>query len=86
MTDSTTMTVRISQDVKQSLERLSGHTKRSKSFLAGEAIASYVTRELSIMEAIERGRDDARAGRVMPHKEAISRLRATVERAKRRTS
>lgn len=39
---STTMTVRLEDDVKDRLEVLAGATQRSKSFLAAEAIRAYV--------------------------------------------
>ena len=39
MPDTTTMTVRLSQELKGKLERLAETTKRSKSYLAAEAIA-----------------------------------------------
>ena len=39
---STTMTVRLEDDVKDRLEILAEATQRSKSFLAAEAIRSYV--------------------------------------------
>ncbi|MBB5272740.1 CopG family ribbon-helix-helix protein [Quisquiliibacterium transsilvanicum] len=39
---STTMTVRIEDELKERLERLAASTKRSKSFLAAEAIREFV--------------------------------------------
>ena len=39
---STTMTIRLDDDVKDRLEHLAGATKRSKSFLAAEAIRAFV--------------------------------------------
>ncbi len=39
---STTMTLRIEDDVKDRLEKLADSTQRSKSFLAAEAIREYV--------------------------------------------
>jgi predicted transcriptional regulator len=39
---STTMTVRLEDDVKDRLERLAESTQRSKSFLAAEAIRDYI--------------------------------------------
>jgi RHH-type rel operon transcriptional repressor/antitoxin RelB len=39
----TTMTIRLESAVKQRLDRLSTATKRSKSFLAAEAIREYVS-------------------------------------------
>ncbi len=42
ITMSTTMTVRLEDEVKQRLDDLAGVTRRSKSFLAAEAIREYV--------------------------------------------
>jgi RHH-type rel operon transcriptional repressor/antitoxin RelB len=39
---STTMTVRLEDEVKDRLERLASATQRSKSFLAAEAIRAYI--------------------------------------------
>lgn len=39
---STTMTIRLDNDVKDRLDALAGATQRSKSFLAAEAIRVYV--------------------------------------------
>ena len=41
MSASTTMTIRIPSEVKDKLERIALDTKRSKSFLAGEAVTAY---------------------------------------------
>ncbi len=79
MTNSTTLTIRISPKVKRGLGRLAAHTKRTKSFLAGEAIQDFVDRELAIVEGIKRGLDDMKAGHVTPHDDAMRRIRATVK-------
>ncbi len=39
---STTMTLRLEDDVKARLDKLAGATRRSKSFLAAEAIREFV--------------------------------------------
>ena len=80
MSSSTTLTVRLSPQVKKRLGRLAVHTKRTKSYLAGEAIADFVERELAIVEGIKRGLEDMHADRVVPHEAAIRRLRATIAR------
>jgi len=85
MSSSTTLTVRVSPQVKSRLGRLAARTKRTKSYLAGEAITDFVDRELAIVEGIERGLEDMRAGRVVPHKVAMRRLRATVARVAKET-
>ena len=75
---SETVTVRLDVETKARLERLAVHTRRTKSFLAGEAIAGYVDRELAIVEAIHRGIEDAEAGRLTRHEDAVRRLRKTI--------
>jgi predicted transcriptional regulator len=81
---SETMTIRVRPDVKEKLERIAAGTRRSKSFLAGEALAAYVERELEIIEGIQRGLDDVKAGRTVSHEEATARLLAVVEAAEAR--
>ena len=58
---STTMTIRLDDDVKERLGVLVDATQRSKSFLAAEAIRAYVeTNELQIAEIRGEGRWAAR--------------------------
>jgi len=78
---STTMTVRLPTEAKDKLERLAGHTNRSLSFLAAQAIADYADRELSVVEGIERAMADAAEGRVVPHDEAMRRIGVAIGRA-----
>jgi len=42
MAESTTVTIRVSPELKSKLEALARNTKRSKSYLAAEALATYV--------------------------------------------
>ncbi|MER8944609.1 CopG family ribbon-helix-helix protein [Mesorhizobium sp. M0959] len=72
MAASTTMTIRVSPDVKEKLDRIATDTRRSKSFLAGEAVAAYVDRELEIIEGIKRGLADVEAGRIVSHDKAMA--------------
>ncbi|TCU14023.1 putative transcriptional regulator [Rhizobium sullae] len=84
MTASTTMTIRVSPETKSKLERIAADTRRSKSFLAAEAISAYVERELEIIDGIKRGMADAEAGRVIPHEQAVAEMREVIADAKRR--
>ena len=61
------MTIRLSSSTKEKLAELAQHTRRTKSFLASEAIADYVERELAIVAGVQRGLDDMAAGRVTAH-------------------
>lgn len=83
MADSTTITIRLKPQVKEQLARLSKSTKRTRSYLAAEAIEAYVAREGAILEGISRGLDDLKADRLVPHDEAMTELDAAVEDAGR---
>jgi len=78
------MTIRISHETKQKLDRIASDTRRSKSFLAAEAVSAYVDRELEIIQGIKRGMADVRAGRIMPHERVSAEARQIIADAKRR--
>jgi predicted transcriptional regulator len=82
---SSTLTVRLPTEVREKLGHLAERTRRTRSFLAGEAIADFVERELEIVAAIEQGVEDMKAGRVVPHDEAMRQVRATIEKAAKGT-
>jgi predicted transcriptional regulator len=75
----TTLTVRLRPEVKDQLAELADRTQRTSSFLAGEAIAAYVARELEIVEKINEGLEDVRAGRVVSHEQVMDETRAIIE-------
>ena len=75
---SSTLTIRVDAATREKLERLASDTRRSKSFLAGEAVSAYVQRELDIIEGIKRGLLDAEAGRVVAHEEAMAEVYAVI--------
>lgn len=79
MSETGTLSVRLQNTTKEQLGRLAAYTSRTKSFLASEAITAYVARELDIVEGIERGIEDMKAGRTVSHADAMARLRSTVE-------
>jgi predicted transcriptional regulator len=81
MADTGTLTVRLPDHTKEGLAELAKRTRRTRSFLGAEAIAEYVARELAVVEAIERGRADVRAGRVTPHDEVARDARMIIEAA-----
>jgi len=47
--------------------------------LAAEAVAGYVDRELAIIDGIQRGLADAKAGRVISHDKAMAELDTVVD-------
>ncbi len=68
----TTLSVRIDSKVRQRLEALATRSKRSKSFLAAEAIAAYVEAEEWQLGEIQAGLRDLEEGRTASH-ERVSR-------------
>ena len=59
---STTLSLRIDEETKERLEALAKRSRRSKSFLAAEAIASYVEAESWQLDEIAAGLDDLEQG------------------------
>ena len=81
MPTSTTMTIRLDPLLKAKLGKLADETRRSRSFLAAEAVEAYVDRELAIIEGIERGLADVDAGRTVSHEDAMASVRQAIEDA-----
>ena len=83
MTATTTMTIRVPVETKERLDRLSQNTRRSRSFLAAEAVTRYVETEAEIVEGIMCGIEDMKAGRTVSHEDAMAELQAIVDEARR---
>ena len=73
---STILSVRIDEKTKRDLEALARHARRSKSFLAAEAIAAFVEAERWQLAEIERATAEVHQGRAIPHDEVASWLRS----------
>jgi RHH-type rel operon transcriptional repressor/antitoxin RelB len=67
MSDSTTITVRLNKAVKKRLETAAARVRRSKSFLAAEAIEEYLAIQDWQVEAIKQGIAAADRGETVPH-------------------
>jgi predicted transcriptional regulator len=85
MTD-TTITVRVTRELRERLEALAKQTKRSKSFLSNEAIKNYVEYEEKVVADILEGLGDIKAGRVVEHDEATRRFSAAIARGTRKSA
>ena len=62
MAKSTTMTVRLTPELSEKLDTLARDARRSKSYLAGEAIAAYVETNAWQVARIKEALDEARSG------------------------
>jgi len=74
MVETTTLTLRLDRTLKADLDRLAGETRRSKSYLAAQAIKDFVAEELQIIDGIRQAQADSRAGRVVSHDAVMAGL------------
>ena len=71
-----TLSVRLDSETKQRLERLARLSKRSKSFLAAEAIAAYVEAEEWQLGEIQAGIAELDRNQVVTHEKVSAWLRS----------
>jgi RHH-type rel operon transcriptional repressor/antitoxin RelB len=72
----TTLSVRIDATTKRRLETLAKRARRSKSFLAAEAIAAFVEAESWQLDEIQAGLHELDAGQGIAHKDVATWLRS----------
>jgi predicted transcriptional regulator len=82
MSQTSTMTIRITPEIKARLGQLAQDTRRSQAFLAGEAVAHYVDREQAIVDGIKHGLQDAKAGKLIAHETAMDELSLAIKATK----
>ncbi len=73
---STTLSVRLDSDTKKRLETLAKRARRSKSFLAAEAITAFVEAESWQLDEIQNGLKELDEGRGVAHKDVANWLRS----------
>jgi predicted transcriptional regulator len=81
---STTLSVRIDVDTKKRLEALARRARRSKSFLAAEAIAAFVEAESWQLDETQAGIAELEEGRGMPHQDVANWLGSWGRKRERR--
>ena len=73
---STTLSVRIDARTKKQLEALAGRARRSKSFLAAEAITAFVEAETWQLDEMQAGLKELDEGRGVAQKDVAAWLRS----------
>lgn len=71
-----TLSIRLDSATKQRLDALSRRSKRSKSFLAAEAIAAYVEQEEWQLGEIHAAIGELDGGQAVSHEEAAAWLKS----------
>ena len=70
------ISVRVPADVAKRLASLAKATDRSKSYVAAHAIEEYLTLQEWQVKAIQQGVDEADAGKLIGHADAVRRLKS----------
>lgn len=70
----------VPEETREKLDRMGRLTSQPMSSHAARAIREYVEHELAIIEGIREGLEDARAGRVVPHNEAMEEIERVIAR------
>jgi len=81
MQETETMTIRLDAQDKAMLARLAHETKRSKSYLAAQAIHAYVEQESQIITHIQDGLADMRAGNLVSNVAVHKKAMKAIEKA-----
>lgn len=79
-----TLSIRIDSETKQKLDELALQSRRSKSFLAAEAIAAYVELESWQLGEIQAGLAELAQGKGVPGEEVRKRAESWIHKAKRK--
>jgi predicted transcriptional regulator len=80
----TILSVRIDRETKERLEALAQRSRRSKSYLAAEAIAAYVEAESWQLDEIHAAMKDLDSGHGVEHAEVAGWLRSWGRRRERK--
>jgi RHH-type transcriptional regulator, rel operon repressor / antitoxin RelB len=81
---SSTLSIRLNSRTKSKLEALAKASRRSKSFLAAEAIETFVAAESWQLSEIEAGVKDLDAGHAVEHQEVRSWLQSWGKKSERK--
>jgi predicted transcriptional regulator len=78
------LNIRIAPETLQRLDAVAAATRRTRSFIANEALEAWISREIELIEDIHIGLEEVKAGRGIPHDQAMRRIDAAVEAAAKR--
>lgn len=79
-----TLSVRLDAETKKRLEALAKRARRSKSFLAAEAIAAFVEAESWQLDEMRAGLNELDGGRGVAHREVSTWLRSWGQKRERK--
>ena len=78
------LNVRLAPETLRKLDAVAAATRRTRSFIANEALKAWIERELEIIEDLQIALEEGRAGKGIPHDKAMRQIDMAVERAIKR--
>jgi predicted transcriptional regulator len=78
------LNVRLAPETLRKLDMVATATRRTRSFIANEALEAWVDREIEIIEDLRLGLEQARAGKTIPHDSAMRQIDTALDRAAKR--
>jgi predicted transcriptional regulator len=73
------LSVRLDSETKEKLEKIAKATARTKSYIASEAIREYIILNEWQIQAIKRGIDQAKKGKVISHEKIKAKWEKKLE-------
>lgn len=80
MSKTATLSLRLTNELKDKLGRLARETDRTPSAVAQQGLTEYVDQRLWMLAEIDKSIEDFKEGRTVSHEEAVARIRATIAR------
>jgi predicted transcriptional regulator len=78
------LNVRLAPETLRKLDAVAAATRRTRSFIANEALEAWIDREIEIIEDLQVGLEEGRAGKGVPHDKAMRQIDVAIERAGKR--
>lgn len=80
MAKTATLTLRVSEGLKEKLGQYAQRTQRSPSAVAERGLEAFLDREMEMLSAIDAALEDFEHGRVVSHEEAMRQIQETIDK------
>lgn len=78
------LNVRLAPETLRKLDIVAAATRRTRSFIANEALQAWIEREIELIEDLQIALEEGRAGKGIPHDKAMRQIDMAIERAAKR--
>lgn len=78
------LNVRLAPETLRKLDAVAAATRRTRSFIANEALEAWIDREIEIIEDLQIALEEGRAGKGILHERAMRQIDGAIDRAAKR--